>query len=323
MKIEQSRALVFGAGSIGERHINNLLHLGCKDIVVYRQRNLPLRNVDSSKIRVITDLDEIPALSPDVAFVTSPTAQHLLQTTYCLKQGIPVLVEKPLSHTLAGLSELKDLILEKNTLLQVGYMMRFHPLIQKVKKATEDKTWGNLIGFRSYWGEYLPQWHPWEDYRTSYAARKELGGGASLTLSHDIDLANWIAGTPVSLYHTVFNTRSLLEVNVESGADINLKYENGITGHVHLNFFQKVAKREYQFEYDDASVTIDFFKAELTVRTVDHTETISVKDFDRNDLFIEQTKAFYALIGSADQTAHALNQVEESELIITICQHGK
>jgi predicted dehydrogenase len=320
MKIEEARAVVFGAGSIGERHINNLLTLGCNDILVYRQRNLPLRNVESAKVKIFTDLDDIAKLHPTVAFVTSPTAQHLSQTELCVSLGIPVLVEKPLSHTLEGLEKLKRLVHEKHSLVQVGYMMRFHPLLQKVKRAIEDQTWGKLIYFRSYWGEYLPAWHPWEDYRTSYAARKELGGGAALTLSHDLDLANWLTGAPVKSYHTTFNNRSSLEVNVESGADINLQYENGVTGHVHLNFFQKVPRREYQFEFDQASVLIDFYKAELTIRTENDTEVIKAEAFDRNNLFLDQTRAFFNLTHLKDPTLHAIQQIEESALIISICQ---
>lgn len=323
MKIEEARAVVFGAGSIGERHINNLLTLGCHDIWVYRQRNLPLRNVESSMVKIFTDLREIADLNPTAAFITSPTAQHLSQTQLCVSLGIPVLVEKPLSHTLEGLEELKSLVIEKQSLVQVGYMMRFHPLLQKVKQAIEDHTWGKLIYFRTYWGEYLPNWHPWEDYRTSYAARKELGGGAALTLSHDLDLANWLAGDELKEYHTTFNTRSALEINVESAADVNLDYNNGVTGHVHVNFFQKVPRREYQFEFDQASLCIDFYKAELTIRTADHSEVIKIDAFDRNNMFLDQTRAFFNLIDLKDPVTHALKQIEESALIISICENER
>ncbi|MDB5272130.1 MAG: hypothetical protein JWO58_497 [Chitinophagaceae bacterium] len=323
MKIEEARALVFGAGSIGERHINNLLHLGCPTIFVFRQRNLPLRNIDGSKIQVFTDLKEIEALNPNVAFVTSPTAQHLNHALECVNRGIPVLVEKPLSHTLQGLDKLKASVRQHRSLLQVGYMMRFHPLLKKVHHYIAQETFGKLIYFRTYWGEHLPYWHPWEDYRTSYAAQKALGGGAALTLSHDIDLANWLTGASLLSYDTTYNTRSSLEVDVESAADINLQYENGVTGHVHLNFFQKVPRREYQFEFENASLSIDFFQAELRIVKEQATEIIKIENFDRNDLFLEQTKAFFGLIRTVDQAAHAIRQIEESELIIKICQNGK
>ncbi|MBC7487931.1 MAG: Gfo/Idh/MocA family oxidoreductase [Cytophagaceae bacterium] len=322
MKIQDAKVLIFGAGSIGERHINNLLKLGCPSIFVYRQRNLPLRNVQSANIQVITSWEEIDEIKPDAAFITSPTAQHLFQAKECVKRKIPVLVEKPLSHSSEGLNELKQLVQTHQSFVQVGYMMRYHPLIQKIKEMIAHQPLGKLVYFRSYWGEHLPYWHPWEDYRTSYAARKELGGGAALTLSHDIDLANWLSNSSLLSYHTIHNFNSTLEVDVESAADINLKYKNGLSAHVHLNFFQKIPRREYQFEFEQASVYFDFFKSELQIVSEQGTEVIKADHFDRNDLFIAQTQAFFEQLDKPGSVAHSIRQIEESELIITICQHG-
>ncbi|MEI2709772.1 MAG: hypothetical protein V9E96_12270 [Chitinophagaceae bacterium] len=66
------------------------------------------------------------------------------------------------------------------------------------------------MNIQTFWGEYLPAWHPWEDYRTSYAAQKENGGGAALTLSHDIDVVNWIANSAVQRYSSFANHHSAL-----------------------------------------------------------------------------------------------------------------
>ncbi len=120
---------------------------------------------------------------------------------------------------------------------------------------------GKLLSIQTYWGEYLPDWHPWEDYRQSYAARRELGGGVALTLSHDLDLVNWLAGSAVKTWNTLKNYRSSLEIDVESGADVSLGYENGITAHCHLNFHERVPRRWYRFVWEEGSVEIDYFKA--------------------------------------------------------------
>jgi predicted dehydrogenase len=197
-------------------------------------------------------------------------------------------------------------------------MMRFHPLMQKLKNSIEQHTYGNLLSFTTHWGEYLPDWHPWEDYRTSYAAQKELGGGAALTLSHDIDLANWLAGSSLKQYYVMKNYRSSLEVNVEAGADFLVNYENGVTGHIHLNFFEQPASRYMAFVFEEGSIHFDYYKAVLFIKSKEGTQEIAVENFDRNELFVEQTKAF--LHGLQQYTLQdSLQTIAESELITKMC----
>lgn len=313
--------LIIGAGSIGERHIRNLLTLGYSDILVYRTRRLPLRTVDASDISILTDWREVLARKPDAAIICSPTALHLEQTLDCLRAGMHVLVEKPLSHTTEGLAELKNLLTESDRLMQVGYMLRFHPLLLRVQKILNEKTYGNLVSFHSHWGEHLPDWHPWEDYRNSYAARTDLGGGAGLTLSHDLDLALWLAASPVARHYSVENRSSRLETDTDEATDLIFRFENGTTGHVHVNFFQKNPERRYEYRTDEATLVVDYFADTLTIyRAKTPPQTERLTDFERNDLFIEQTKNFLSNIElpSERRRAISMEQFATSEQILDI-----
>ncbi len=102
-----SHILIFGAGSIGERHLGVLQKLGYTNLWVYRQRNLPLRTLDSSDFHIVTDLSALNEIAFKAAIVCTPTAQHLDQALWCVRRQIPVLIEKPLSHSLDGFQELK------------------------------------------------------------------------------------------------------------------------------------------------------------------------------------------------------------------------
>ncbi len=183
--------LICGAGSIGERHIRNLWSLGFENLLVYRQRNLPFRDIADAEVQVILDWNDVLLLQPEIAFICTPTSQHMRQTIDCVSNNMHVFAEKPLSHDLEHFEELTELIKSKKKILQVAYMMRFHPLIKHVKQAVDEKLYGKLMTMNSHWGSYLPDWHPWENYKESYAAKKSLGGGVALTLCHDIDLALW------------------------------------------------------------------------------------------------------------------------------------
>jgi predicted dehydrogenase len=311
--------LVIGAGSIGERHIRNLLSLGYSNILVLRARRIPLRTLNEETIQVINSLDELGPIQPIAAFICTPTSFHLQQAIICAEKGIHLFIEKPLSHTLEGIHKLKQIIAEKEVYVKIGYMMRFHPLMLKVKEIIEQRTYGNLLSFTTHWGEYLPDWHPWEDYRTSYAAKKELGGGAALTLSHDIDLVNWLMGFPLENYCVMKNHRSSLEVNVEAGIDFLVKYQNGITGHIHLNFFEKPANRYMLYVFEEASVHFNYYQAMLAIKTTEEVQEIAIENFDRNQLFIDQTVAFFNELEKFT-VQDSLKNIAESEIIIEMCR---
>jgi len=305
--------VVIGAGSIGERYIRNLWALGYRNIVVFRTRNLPFRDIGGASVKVVTSWNEVEAFKPVAAFICNPTALHLASTMECVARGIHVLVEKPLSHTIEGIDVLAKAVAEKNILVHIGYMMRHHPLLIKIKNLTSSGKYGKLIQLHSHWGEYLPDWHPWEDYRTSYAARRELGGGAALTLSHDLDLALWIAGGSLTTYKHVFNFSSSLEVDVESGADFLLQFDSGVTANVHLNFFQRSKERWYKYMFEQAVIFIDFFRNEMSIRESKGEQLERVENFDRNDLFLEQIEYFFASLKQPEKSA--INIAESKQII--------
>ena len=314
--------IVFGAGSIGERHIINLLNLGYENIHVYRQRNLPFREVPENSVKIILDKDQIPGMNFEVALICTPSSQHLEQTMFCLQNNMHVFVEKPLSHNLEHFNELKELISSSNKCLHVAYMMRFHPLIIKIKKHIEENTFGGLLSFHTHWGSNLANWHYWENYQNSYAARKDLGGGVALTLSHDIDLVNWLVDSPVKSYSKEFSNYDMFNIDVESVADFLIHYENGVSGHVHLNYLEHVPKRRYDFIFENATLEFEFFNSELKILTKHNIEFIRVDNFDRNDLFISELRFFLDLIYNKDDfTQHSIEQIEESEVIVNMCSN--
>lgn len=311
--------VVFGAGSIGERHLRNLWHLGFENLIVFRQRKLPFRNLEEVQVKTLTTWEELEQNIPYAAIICSPTSQHLTQTLKCVELGIHCLVEKPLSHNLEDFSLLFDAVKRNNVFVYVGYMMRFHPLIIKIKEFIDENKYGNLLSLNSKWGEYLPDWHPWEDYKDSYAAKKELGGGVALTLSHDIDVANFLINSKVVKHIIVNNYKSNLGIDVESGADILARYEDNTTANIHLNFHERNKERFLKLVFDDASIEFSFYNSQLIINKPNvEDEIVNIEDFDRNDLFIDQSKYFFSKINTFTKE-ESLTNIEESELIIKMC----
>ena len=320
MSRKDAPILVVGAGSIGERHIRNLLALGYTNINICRQTNFPLRTISGEQARILTEWKDVEMLHPQIAFITSPTSFHLEQALACARLGAHLFIEKPLSHSLdvSGLQQLRKSLTQYNLHVQVGYMMRYHPLLKVVRQAVIDKRFGELISFHSHWGEYLPDWHPWEDYRTSYAARKDLGGGATLTLSHDLDVAMWITGSPLKAYQIIKSYKNNLEIDVEGTSEVLMAFQDGAIGQVHLNFVQRNPERRYEYRFDKATMLVDFFQNSLVTWEGKKKSKQVLPEFDRNDLFFDQTRSFMKALEKPSQEFNEA-QLKTSETILAIC----
>lgn len=318
--LKNENILVVGAGSIGKRHLKNLFSMGFKNLYVFRHKSNENLIIDNLEFPVINEWKTLKKNQFYAIFICTPTIFHLEQAIDSIKINAHVFIEKPLASSVIGLSYLKTMVSKTKKTVFIAYMLRFHPLIIRIKGLVESGDFGNLISFTTKWGEYLPNWHPWENYSTSYASRKDLGGGVALTLSHDIDIVNWITGSPLIKTYQIKNFNSGLNIDVEGGTDILYQYENGVTGHSHLNYYSINNERYMEFIFESANVRFDYYNSSLTIDAKGLTEVQKAENFDRNQLFVDELKFFFekCITNSFDESLKSIN---ESELIINICNN--
>ena len=218
--------LIAGFGSIGRRHFRNLLTLGERDILLYHTYHSSLPDDELGGFPIETDLRAALAHQPDAVIVSNPTALHLEVAIPAAQCGCHLLIEKPISHSMARIDELEQVVQQNDNQVLVGYQLRFHPGLKLVKKLLDEGAIGEPVSARAHWGEYLPDWHPWEDYRQGYSARSDLGGGVILTLSHPLDYLRWLLGEVDCLWAFAGRLGDL-EIDVEDTAEIEiLKVDN-------------------------------------------------------------------------------------------------
>lgn len=174
------RALVIGYGSIGARHARILSELGVDVACVTRNSACPFP----------THAEVGPAIEvwrPNRVVVADITSRHghTLKELSASGYGGSVLVEKPLFGSAAEQPPSAEMS------IFVAYNLRFHPLVTRLKQALGDLP---LYAAEFHAGQYLPQWRPGRDYRTTYSARSEDGGGVLRDLSHELDLVLWLCG---------------------------------------------------------------------------------------------------------------------------------
>lgn len=231
--------LIAGLGSIGRRHMRNLIALGEKDLVLYRTRKATMPEEDLSDFPQETDLrTALEKHKPDAVIVSNPTALHLDAAIPAAEAGCSLLLEKPLSHSMERIDQLESALKRGGGHVVVGFQFRFHPGLVRAKQWIDDGRIGRVISAHVNFGEYLPAWHPWEDYRKSYAARAEMGGGVVLTQCHSLDYLPWLVGDVESVWGFTAKL-SDLEVDVEDTAKIGLRFANGALGSIHLDYNQQ------------------------------------------------------------------------------------
>lgn len=250
------RVLIAGLGSIGQRHLNNLRRLGIKDVLLYRTS--PIAPKDAPELTVFTNLDEALAAKPSIVIITNPTTYHMQVALPTARAGCNLFIEKPLSHTLDGVAELLATIERNKLMAMVGFDLRFDPGLCKVKQLLEEGNIGHVVSIQAQVGQYLPDWHPWEDYRESVSARHETGGGVILDLIHELDYVSWLAGS-VSHVTCFADQVSNLEIQTEDVAGILLRFENGTIGTVHLDYVQRSASRTCRVIGEKGTILWDYF----------------------------------------------------------------
>ena len=217
------RVLIAGLGSIGRRHLRNLLRLGVDDILLYRTRPDPPE--EAPELPVFTDLSLALAARPDVVIVSNPTSHHLRVAVPAAEAGCHLFIEKPLSHSWAGVDELLATVRRRGLITLMGFDLRFDPGLRTIRGLLADGRIGRVVGVQAQVGQYLPDWHPWEDYRRGVSARVEAGGGVILDLIHELDYLTWLLG-PASSVACFADRVSGLEIETEDTAAMLLRFAN-------------------------------------------------------------------------------------------------
>jgi len=217
------RVLIVGLGSIGKRHLRLARELmPHADIRVLRHHSN--NDVNEYSNGSFTKLDEAISFKPQIAAIASPASFHVATAQALAEHGVHLLIEKPLSTSLHGVSYLLQTCKNKNLALLTGYNLRFLPSLQRYRDLLGESIIGNVLSVRCEIGQYLPSWRPDADYRTSVSARSEMGGGALLELSHELDYLRWIFGE-VEWVKATLCRQSELEINVEDTAHLTLGFQ--------------------------------------------------------------------------------------------------
>ena len=333
--------LIAGLGSIGRRHMRNLIALGEKDIVLFRTRKATMPDDELAGFPVETDFTEaLKKHKPDAVIVGNPTSMHLDIAIPAAEAGCAILLEKPISNSTERLDQLESAVKKSGSKVLVAFQFRFHPGLMRAKQLISDGEIGRIISAHVHFGEYLPAWHPWEDYRQGYAARADMGGGVVLTQCHSLDYLPWLVGKVESAWGFT-GKLSDLEVDVEDTAEIGLRFESGALGNLHLDFNQQPPAHRFEIigtkgtiKWDLSDGATRIYRASAESLSISTGREIKAggeweayplpENWERNVMFFEQMKHFVAVVrGEAEPACTLEDGVRVMKLISAVHESQK
>lgn len=302
--------LFVGLGSIGQRHLRNLLELKKQDLNIFAYRVRGAQFVLDNKLNVLdgetlesrypiticSSLEDAWAHQIDIVFICNPNHLHYDILLQAAEHSCDIFVEKPVSINICGLDKVEDLCNRNNLITFVGYQNRFHPCIQEAKRIIENQEIGHVVCINAELGEDVRIWHKYEDYRTMYACHKDQGGGVILCQIHELDYIPYLLS---SMPHSVFavgGKLSNLDIDVEDVASILLTFEqNGrrIPVHIHEDYLQNPPSRCCKIIGSEGRIEFDLLNSKLVQYNAVGQAVLEQRyAFERNDMFIREMQLF-------------------------------
>jgi len=283
------KIVIFGLGSIGQRHARILQQYYRHELFVFRRRS---SKKNSLGIKEIYTWDEVSALKADIALITNPTFLHLSTATACAKLGMHLFIEKPLSHELKGLKELEAVCKKNKVSTYVAYCLRFHPVIIELRRLLQNK---KIQHVRVTCSSFLPSWRQGTDSKNSYSAVAAQGGGVLLDLSHEIDYLGYLLGD-LKVVASQYGKASKVTVDAEDFADVIFSSSNAASVNLHLNFLSRFNERRIIVDHDAGCIVADLLANTVEVIS-GNTKKLKKFKVTRDEYFKGQMDYFLKNIG--------------------------
>lgn len=321
------RVLIVGWGSIGRKHARCLREIAPNcELVIWRSGLMDRAScTDELEGQWVYSAEEAIAAPVDFAIIANPATRHVATALVLAEHGIPMLIEKPLSDTAEHVDELRQLCLKRGVPVMVGYVLRFHPLLQAVRAALQSGAVGRVASARLEVGQYLPDWRPGRDWRKTVSAKRELGGGALLELSHEIDLACWLFGDPIAVTARI-PPPTLPDIDVEDMADLLVDTKEGALVSIHLDMLRRPARRCISILGTNGTIEVDLIAGHArhwsSVDASWHDVTAPAAAGAGADIFVHQLQHFIDCLTNGKQPDIGLDDGEQVLRVITAARRS-
>lgn len=234
------------------------------DLVVFRraESTQPTETLKAAGAKIVSTMEELLRSRPDLAVVASPATLHPSHVLDLVDHVSTLLIEKPLAASLEGACEIEAAVSRANAKAVLGYHLRFSPTVLAALSEVKASC-GEVLDFELSVGQALETWRPGADSSSSVSARRDLGGGVLLELSHELDALRYLVGAGTRLRATLDTGGAPTDGCVESVADIWVQTSSRTSGHIHLDMVSDPPFRTWRVLGSDTTVTADLLSGEV------------------------------------------------------------
>lgn len=308
-KWNMERIVVVGCGSIGLRHASQLMNRN--DVAVelcdVSEENISRVCDAIGSVPVHRSFEEMLKTRPAMLVVATPPTLHEDQTVAALNAGIHVLCEKPMSGTLEGARRMLATAKTSDCILDVGFVLRFHPGLRAIKKEIEDGRLGRVLHVHWHIGTYETL------LRSVSRHQASTFGALALDYAHQPDLLYcWLGRNPVRVYATGFESGDLKLSSKPNVMTLTLEYESDLLATINLNFVQQPGRAHCEVIGDKGWAYFDMTSGTMQIGEFDRSsvETVNFAN-DRDALFRDEHQTFVdAVHGRCPPESPALSAIQ-------------
>jgi len=256
------KALIFGVGSIGQRHLYNLKKLKVDEIAICDvNKKIVFSLSNKFKIKKFSNIDDAFSFNPEISLICTPSNTHLKIIQKCLKANSHVFVEKPISNSLEGVENSLKIAKKKNLKIAVGYNTRFDNGLALLKKKLNNLEIGRPLSILSQWGNNIRNWnHP--NFLNHYILQKN--GGIILDDSHEYDYLRWLLDDEVKTVYCQTQQLHSIKTSTESLASIILKFKRGTIATLIIDYVRPRYERNCHIIGENGSLHWEFSRKPST-----------------------------------------------------------
>ncbi|MBI5061526.1 MAG: Gfo/Idh/MocA family oxidoreductase [Candidatus Aenigmarchaeota archaeon] len=310
--------LIIGLGSMGKRRVRNLQHLKTGEIIGFEPQDMRRKEAEEKYgIKTFGSLDAALRENPDAIIISTPPDKHGVYALMAARSGKHFFVETSVvleNEIKNEIIEANKIAKEKDIVAMPSCTMRFNWRMKRIKDLVDEGAIGKVAAFNYHMGQWLPDWHPWEDIKTFYVGKRETGAGREM-VPFETEWLQWIFG-PVSRIECIKGKFSQLPVDIDDVYSILLSFDRGMVGTLLIDVVSRSPVRRIEVIGDKGSIFMDWDDDKVRLFDADAKKWSEFVEEEKHqqsgywakdDAYIEEMKHFINIIDNKEKQIYTMD----------------